>query len=102
MVGYTLNDTLPFAMMGLMLMLGYSAAFMVLFDTGLNAGDDAAAGAADDDAAGDDDSFHTLSRALETLFHTGLGNFETDVSSTEAQLLCRHLAMVLGADASPC
>ena len=66
MVGYALNDSLPFAMLGFVLMLGYSAAFMVLFDNGL----------ADDDS----DNFDTFPRALETLFHTGLGNFDNDVS----------------------
>ena len=66
MVGYALKDTLPFAMMGFFLVLGYSAAFMILFDSGLT--------------DGDSDNFHTLPRALETLFHTGLGNFETDIS----------------------
>ena len=65
MVGYAVNDSLPFAMMGLILMLGYSAAFMVLFDGGF--GD------------GDGDYFNTFPHALETLFHTGLGNFETEV-----------------------
>ena len=76
MVGYTLNDSLPFAMLGFVLMLGYSAAFMVLFDNGL--------------ANDDGDNFHTLPRALETLFHAGLGNFDNDVSSVNSQLFCYH------------
>ena len=67
MVGYAVNDSLPFAMMGLLLMLGYSAAFMVLFDS--------------DARDGDGDNFNTFPHALETLFHSGLGNFKTDVSS---------------------
>ena len=68
MVGYAVNDSLPFAMMGLLLMLGYSAAFMVLFDSDSRHGDG-------------DDNFNTFPHALETLFRAGLGNFETDVSS---------------------
>ena len=88
MVGYALKDTLSFAMMGFLLVLGYSAAFMVLFDDGL----------ADDDG----DNFRTLPRALETLFHSGLGNFETDVSSSKAELLCHHPVEFSDADASPC
>ena len=66
MMGYTLKDTLPFATMGFLLMLGYSTAFMVLFDDG--------------PANDDGNHFNTLPRALETLFHAGLGNFENDVS----------------------
>ena len=73
MVGYAVIDSLPFAMMGFILILGYSAAFMVLFDDGL----------ADDVG----DNFNTLHRALETLFYTGLGNSETDVGSTQRQYL---------------
>ena len=69
MVGYAVNDSLPFAMMGLLLMLGYSAAFMVLCD---QSGDG-------------DDNFNTFSHALETLFHPGLGNFETEVRSAKSQ-----------------
>ena len=71
MVGYAVIDSVPFAMMGFLLMLGYSAAFMVLFDGGF--GD------------GEENSFDTFPHALETLFHTGLGNFETDVSSERIQ-----------------
>ena len=69
MVGYAVIDSLPFAMMGLLLMLGYSAAFVVLFD--------------DDLAHDSDDNFDTLFHAIQSLFHAGLGNFETDVSSAK-------------------
>ena len=69
MVGYAVIDSLPFAMMGLLLMIGYSAAFMILFDI----------------ADGDRDYFDTFPHALETLFHTGLGNFEPEVSSVSRQ-----------------
>ena len=70
MVGYAVNDSLPFAMMGLLLMLGYSAAFMVLFDS---------------DSRDGDDNFNTFPQALETLLHSGLGNFETEVRSAKSQ-----------------
>ena len=66
-----MNDSLPFAMMGLLLTIGYSAAFMVLFNMG--------------DGDGDGENFNTFPHALETLFHTGLGNFEPEVSSVSRQ-----------------
>ena len=83
MVGYAVNDSLPFAMMGLLLMLRYSTAFMVLFDNG----------------SGDDDrnTFDTFPHALETLFHTSLGNFENDVSSVS-----RHVPWQISVTISWC
>ena len=61
-----MKDSLPFAMMGFLLVIGHSAAFMVFFDG----------------ESGGGDHFDTFPRSLETLFHAGLGNFETDVSSS--------------------
>ena len=73
MVGYAVIDSLPFAMMGFLLMLGYSAAFVVLFD--------------DEFAHDDGDNFDTLLHAIQTLFLVGLGSFETDVGSTQTEFL---------------
>ena len=75
MMGYAAKDSLPFAIMGLLLMIGYSAAFMVLL--GGTCGYDN-----DDD---EDDCFDTFPHALGTLLRKGHGNFETDVSSARSQ-----------------
>ena len=82
-----MKDSLPFARMGLLLVIGYSAAFMVLFN----------------DESGGGDYFDTFPRSLETLFHAGLGNFRTDVSFFQSYSSSVTIQRSFpGADASPC
>ena len=65
MVQYALSDSLPFLLIGLFLMLGYSTAFLVLFD---------------EEFVNDEEKlFDSLPRALETLFHASVGSFEGEV-----------------------
>ena len=73
MVGYALNDSLPFLLMGLILMLGYSTAFVVLYD--------------DRFFKDEELGFNSIPRALETLLHASVGNFDEDVCLTAATLL---------------
>ena len=69
MVGYALTDALPFLMMGLFLILGYSTAFVVLFD--------------DRFVKDEEKNFDSLPRALETLLHASVGSFEGNVCLTD-------------------
>ena len=105
MMGYAAKDSLPFAMMGLLLMIGYSAAFMVLFGSRLGYEDgyryrydypyDYPYGNGDGDISEDTNVdkdtnvdatyFDTFPHALGKLLSTGQGNFETKVNSARIQ-----------------
>ena len=85
MMGYAAKDSLPFAIMGLLLMIGYSAAFMVLLGGTYGYDYDYDYGYGDEGTNVDATYFDTFPHALGKLLSTGQGNFETDVSSARSQ-----------------
>ena len=72
MVSYALKDSLPFLLMGLVLILGYSTTFVVLFDNRF--------------VEDEEENFDSLPRAMETLFHASVGSFEGEVCLTDTLL----------------
>ena len=65
MVNSAIKDSLRFLLLGILLIFGYSAAFVVLAKSG---------------CIGDDEgNFHSLPRAIETLLYACLGSYDADV-----------------------